>query len=389
MSVTTDKVLCRSLRYTRYPALHCCNIVTLPFSISQPPHIGSVVRTVSLHAVDASLLSSMHHPSKTTLPGATPPAPELQQRNMNSEKTDEARQAAAKKAAAQKRAKFRRRRYLLREGIKYLGNFYQKHGEEGAREMVLEAKGKKYDIDAPKYTHIEENEDLRTAKRDGASKCITTNSKCGTRDKYSRRHAHRKCCCKNQCTVETCDNRQNNRECTPDSCSLRERDCGNKYSTATCYSDKCMIIRQKNKLLMMDMGWGLMAIEDIPKGAIIGQYVGVIVDFQNPPPSQYCAEVEIDDQWYLIDAGEKGNKTRFINHSCNPNCLLEQSSARIGGMKGVFEETLWVRAVQNIKARTFLSIKYSAEGVREFFNGPCCCGEDECIDKYHRNLRRR
>lgn len=32
--------------------------------------------------------------------------------------------------------------------------------------------------------------------------------------------------------------------------------------------------------------------------------------------------------WQAIDATEKGGKARFINHSCDPNCVAEKWKVR-------------------------------------------------------------
>ncbi len=70
-------------------------------------------------------------------------------------------------------------------------------------------------------------------------------------------------------------------------------------------------------------GEGLFADEDIKKCEYIIEYVGQIKYSHNG--SIY--NMEYSDIDLLIDGkGKKGNASKFINHSCNPNCILEQSS---------------------------------------------------------------
>lgn len=72
------------------------------------------------------------------------------------------------------------------------------------------------------------------------------------------------------------------------------------------------------------LGYGIFAEREIPSGAFIGEYTGLIrkrrrrADRKN----DYCFEYTIGDWVYnpfIIDAKEMGNFTRFINHSETPN----------------------------------------------------------------------
>ncbi|XP_072406223.1 histone-lysine N-methyltransferase EHMT2-like isoform X2 [Chiloscyllium punctatum] len=73
------------------------------------------------------------------------------------------------------------------------------------------------------------------------------------------------------------------------------------------------------------MGWGVRALQDIPQGTFICEYVGEII-------SDAEADVREDDSYlfdldnkdgevYCIDARYYGNVSRFINHLCDPNII--------------------------------------------------------------------
>ncbi|KAG2398984.1 Histone-lysine N-methyltransferase [Vigna angularis] len=79
-------------------------------------------------------------------------------------------------------------------------------------------------------------------------------------------------------------------------------------------------------------GWGVEAAETIDKGGFIVEYIGEVIDdalcekrlwdmkymgVQN----FYMCEIRKD---FTIDATFKGNTSRFLNHSCDPNCVLEK-----------------------------------------------------------------
>ncbi|XP_064407988.1 histone-lysine N-methyltransferase EHMT2 isoform X2 [Latimeria chalumnae] len=73
------------------------------------------------------------------------------------------------------------------------------------------------------------------------------------------------------------------------------------------------------------MGWGVRALQDIPQGTFICEYVGELI-------SDAEADVREDDSYlfdldnkdgevYCIDARYYGNISRFINHLCDPNII--------------------------------------------------------------------
>ncbi|CAH8386322.1 unnamed protein product [Eruca vesicaria subsp. sativa] len=83
-------------------------------------------------------------------------------------------------------------------------------------------------------------------------------------------------------------------------------------------------------------GWGVEGAESINKEDFIVEYIGegkakLIGDAQCEQRLRdmkhkgmkdfYMCEIQKD---FTIDATFKGNASRFLNHSCNPNCVLEK-----------------------------------------------------------------
>lgn len=70
-------------------------------------------------------------------------------------------------------------------------------------------------------------------------------------------------------------------------------------------------------------GYGVFANQFIPKKSYIGQYLGVVRrrSFFSRLDNLYCLSYPISNGFihYVIDAEKKGNFTRYINHSQNPN----------------------------------------------------------------------
>ena len=79
-------------------------------------------------------------------------------------------------------------------------------------------------------------------------------------------------------------------------------------------------------------GRGVYATQLIPKGARIIEYTGRRMSWdqveENPDdPHTFLFGLENDDQ--VINAGIGGNESRWINHSCDPNCEAIEEESRI------------------------------------------------------------
>jgi len=75
-------------------------------------------------------------------------------------------------------------------------------------------------------------------------------------------------------------------------------------------------------------GRGLFAVEPIPKGACIIEYVGRTLKEEEwlASRSRYLFKVTGKK---TIDGWNKENTARYINHSCRPNCEIEIRKGRV------------------------------------------------------------
>ena len=73
---------------------------------------------------------------------------------------------------------------------------------------------------------------------------------------------------------------------------------------------------------------------------------------------------------FFIDSKLKGNESRFINHSCDPNCRLERWNVQGRTHIGIF-------AIRNIEAGDFLSYDNRLETPEESIFG-CECSSISC-----------
>lgn len=103
------------------------------------------------------------------------------------------------------------------------------------------------------------------------------------------------------------------------------QDCANKRFQKRCYV-KCEPFRAGLK------GWGLRVLQKVEAGSFIMEYVGEVLnpsEFKNRVKKyskekrehHYFMALKSDE---IIDATQKGNFTRFVNHSCEPSCETQK-----------------------------------------------------------------
>ncbi|XP_060171692.1 uncharacterized protein LOC132602903 isoform X2 [Lycium barbarum] len=124
-------------------------------------------------------------------------------------------------------------------------------------------------------------------------------------------------------------------------------------------------------------GWGVVAAESVNKGDFIIEYIGEVIDDAlcekrlwdmkyKGVKNFYMCELRKD---FTIDATFKGNLSRFLNHSCDPNCKLEKWQVEGETRVGVF-------AARSIEVGESLTYDY-----RFVQFGPevkCHCGASNC-----------
>ncbi|MED6203760.1 Histone-lysine N-methyltransferase ashh3, variant 2 [Stylosanthes scabra] len=90
---------------------------------------------------------------------------------------------------------------------------------------------------------------------------------------------------------------------------------------------------KKMKLVQTEKcGSGIVAAEDIKRGEFVIEYVGEVIDDETCEERLWKMKHRGDSNFYLceverdtvIDATYKGNKSRFINHSCCPNTDMQK-----------------------------------------------------------------
>ncbi|KAL9143070.1 hypothetical protein ABFS82_14G211600 [Erythranthe guttata] len=127
-------------------------------------------------------------------------------------------------------------------------------------------------------------------------------------------------------------------------------------------------------------GMGIVAEEDIRKGEFVIEYVGEVIDDITCEERLWKMKHKGETNFYLceinrdmvIDATYKGNKSRYINHSCCPN--TEMQKWMIGG-----ETRIGIFATCDIKKGEHLTYDYKF--VQFGADQDCYCGAAGCRKK--------
>lgn len=173
---------------------------------------------------------------------------------------------------------------------------------------------------------------------------------------------------KRGCADNACINRALMIECSPKFCQYKELCTNMRFQK-----------RQGSRIKPKKMdkkGWGIVAAENIPGGSFIIEYVGEVIDSEelerrldlySNSKHFYCLTLANGE---TIDACYKGNLSRFINHSCEPNCATQKWQVMGEIRVGIF-------AKRDISKGEELTFDYQFERVG-IKRQRCYCGATSC-----------
>ena len=126
-------------------------------------------------------------------------------------------------------------------------------------------------------------------------------------------------------------------------------------------------------------GKGVFALQDLAEGETIIEYVGEVISWDeaqdrhphDPKDPNHTFYFHVNED-KVIDALYGGNSSRWINHSCDPNCEADEENDRI-----------FIKALSNIKAGEELNYDYGLiidEPYTKKLKAeyPCWCGARNC-----------
>ncbi|OII71257.1 uncharacterized protein cubi_01732 [Cryptosporidium ubiquitum] len=226
-----------------------------------------------------------------------------------------------------------------------------------------------------------------------------------------------KCVCKTICDKDTCQNAAMYIECNSNICGLHEKlqkkNCMNRIFNSNnnkfLDNQKKIILKNLKVIDAGEKGFGVTTNMTIPKDTFIIEYVGEVLKKENylkrvekykkrelesrkkslmmdfykdncdynediilskdtRERHWYCMEIGND---YIIDSTNKGNLSRLINHSCDPNCIAQKWLVGNECRVGIFSQ-------REIKPNEELTYDYSFTafdiGFKCKCNSPCCKG---------------
>ncbi|XP_055776026.1 histone-lysine N-methyltransferase NSD3-like isoform X4 [Salvelinus fontinalis] len=184
-----------------------------------------------------------------------------------------------------------------------------------------------------------------------------------------------RCNCKptdeHPCSLDSqCLNRMLQYECHPQVCPTGDS-CENQCFSKRLYSETEVIKTE-------GCGWGLKTNQALRKGDFVTEYVGEVIDSEECQQRiKRAHENRVTDFYMLtltkdrvIDAGPKGNSSRFINHSCSPNCETQKWTVNGDVRIGLF-------TLCDIEAGTELTFNYNLDLVGNR-RSSCHCGAENC-----------
>jgi SET domain-containing protein len=126
-------------------------------------------------------------------------------------------------------------------------------------------------------------------------------------------------------------------------------------------------------------GKGVFALQDLAEGETLIEYVGEVISWDeaqdrhphDPEDPNHTFYFHVNED-RVIDALYGGNSSRWINHSCDPNCEADEDNDRI-----------FIKAIRNIAAGEELNYDYGLiidEPYTKKLKAeyPCWCGSDNC-----------
>jgi len=131
----------------------------------------------------------------------------------------------------------------------------------------------------------------------------------------------------------------------------------------------CFITPKARPMATSSTGFGSVAVESIAAGEVVAAFGGRCVtraEFDLLPGSQQVRSLQIDDELFLAGAPEP-EPADFINHSCEPNCVLSGSVILV--------------AARDIAAGEAVTYDYATSDGSDYDEFECACGSASCRGK--------
>ena len=108
-------------------------------------------------------------------------------------------------------------------------------------------------------------------------------------------------------------------------------------------------------------GLGLFAVEPIPKGVRVIEYVGNLLSEEQYQASRSSYLFDIGPK-VTLDGSPRWNRARYVNHSCRPNCTTKTRKLRV-----------FIHSIRAIKAGEELTYDYGLDYFDAYIAAHCRC----------------
>ncbi|UJR29109.1 hypothetical protein I4U23_010323 [Adineta vaga] len=218
------------------------------------------------------------------------------------------------------------------------------------------------------YTQINENinclpSSRRQQKRHNREvmECECTTSEC------DRSHGIKAC-------GSDCLNRMLLIECGP-MCPCGQWCSNRRFQRRSYASHKIGLFKTEMK------GYGLQATSKIRKGRFLVEYIGEVIDMDElgKRNKKYKRDGNIHQyvmsliHGTVIDSTMKGNWARFINHSCEPNCVAEKWL-----VNGEYRMGIFAKRDLDINEELTIDYRFESSNSADLANEKCYCGAPTC-----------
>ncbi|XP_026402221.1 histone-lysine N-methyltransferase ASHR3-like [Papaver somniferum] len=177
------------------------------------------------------------------------------------------------------------------------------------------------------------------------------------------------------CTNCKADNEMCSEECV---CRGQSISCSKSCHCSEACTNRPFRKEKKIKVVRTQFcGWGVEAAESLKRGDFVIEYIGEVINDALCEQRLWDIRFRGDENFYMceirkdftIDATFKGNVSRFLNHSCDPNCKLEKWQVDGETRVGVF-------AAQSINVGEPLTYDYRFVHFGTMVK--CQCGSKNC-----------
>lgn len=128
-------------------------------------------------------------------------------------------------------------------------------------------------------------------------------------------------------------------------------------------------------------GYGLRTISSIRKGRFLVEYIGEVIDMDELAKRNKKYKRDGNIHQYVmslihgtvIDSTIKGNWARFINHSCEPNCVAEKWL-----VNGEYRMGIFAKRDLDVNEEMTIDYRFETFGAVDLANEKCYCGAPTC-----------